>query len=343
MGQRARDVAGGGALGPEVEVQERRVDALGDLALQELEVAARLLLGVADGAEVAEVLDAHLRVGDALGQRRQLVGELLVDAALEAVLGAVAKEPQRVVLDGRAVLELADVVGLGQEDALAPGVAQQLAQARAVALDEDLVGVEVHQPIGGRRVQADVAGRGEVAVPLVVQDGRAEGLGDRDRPVGRPGVDDDQLVDEVHHSGQAAREHRLLVLDDHAEAGGLIGRRHGLLGGALGTRAEVAQRAQHLRRQALGRGDALLAAALALAQVGRDVGEVGVQALGGAKERLGGDERAQLVEQDAGEVQQDRLARGVLERLDGGDRAGQQALGVLPTGARAVAQHRLQQ
>ncbi len=80
-------------------MQERRVDALGDLALEQLEVAVRLLLGVADRAEVAEVLDAHLRELEALGQvGRQPVGDLLVDAALEAVLGAVAEEAQRVVL-----------------------------------------------------------------------------------------------------------------------------------------------------------------------------------------------------------------------------------------------------
>ena len=44
-------------------------------------------------AQVAEVLDAHRRALLALGQvGRQALGDLLVDAALEAVLGAVAEQ-----------------------------------------------------------------------------------------------------------------------------------------------------------------------------------------------------------------------------------------------------------
>ncbi len=67
--------------------------ALGELALEQLDVAARLVLGVADGAEVAEVLDADVRTLQALGEEaRQAVGDLLVDAPFEAVLRAVAEE-----------------------------------------------------------------------------------------------------------------------------------------------------------------------------------------------------------------------------------------------------------
>ena len=43
-------------------------------------------------------------------------------------------------------------------------------------------------------------------------------LGDLDGAVGRAGVDDDDLVDRAAHGLQAAPEHRLLVLDDHAQA-----------------------------------------------------------------------------------------------------------------------------
>ena len=45
-------------LGAEVEVDERGRRALGLLGLQELQVAARLLLGVADRAQVAVVVDS---------------------------------------------------------------------------------------------------------------------------------------------------------------------------------------------------------------------------------------------------------------------------------------------
>ena len=124
--QRADDVAGGGVLRAEVEVQEGVVDALGHLALEQLEVAVGLVLGVADRAQVAEVLDAHGGALLALGQvARQALGDLLVDAPLEAVLGAVAEQAHGVVGDRRAVLEIARVVDLGQEEGLAPGAARR--------------------------------------------------------------------------------------------------------------------------------------------------------------------------------------------------------------------------
>ena len=74
------------------------------------------------------------------------------------------------------------------------------------------------------------------------------------------------------------------------------GRRAGARRRALGARPEVAQ----------GGGDGARAGAAAcrprrrrreLVEVARDVRELGVEAVGGAEERLGGGERAQLVEQ----------------------------------------------
>ena len=101
-------VAGGGVLRAEVEREERAVETLGDLALEQLDVAARLLLRVADRAEVAVVVDPHVGDREALGEERgQVLGDLLVDAALEAQARAVAEDAQRVVGDGGAVLQRA--------------------------------------------------------------------------------------------------------------------------------------------------------------------------------------------------------------------------------------------
>ena len=62
------------------------------------------------------------------------------------------------------------------------------------------------------------------------------------RAVLRAGVDDDELVDGVADGGEAAREHLLLVLDDHAQAQReALGRARGG-GDALAARGQVAHR-----------------------------------------------------------------------------------------------------
>jgi hypothetical protein len=313
-------------------VQEGVVDALGHLALEQLEVAVRLVLGVADGAEVAEVLDAHRGALLALGQvGGQALGDLLVDAALEAVLGAVAEQAHRVVRDRRAVLEIAGVVDLGQEEGLAPGAAGERAQALCVVGHEHLVGVEVHDPVAGRGLEGHVACGGEVAVPRVMQDAGAVALGDLDGAVGRPGVDDDDLVDRVARGFQAAPDHRLLVLDDHAQADGqALGRTCGA-GDAIDARLQLAHRAGGLRQHA----HAGALAARALGEVALDVGQLGIQAGGGGEERLGGAHGPELVEDDARVVEQHRLARVGLQHVDGNSGGGHQGGRV---GARAEAE-----
>ncbi len=132
LGERRLRFVRGGILGAEVVVQERRRRAFGLLQAQQLDVAARLLAAVAHSAEIAVVLDAHAACLDALGQvAGQAVGDLLVQAPLEAVLGPVAKYAQRVVRDGGAVLEIAGVVGLREVERLAPGAPGERAQQRS--------------------------------------------------------------------------------------------------------------------------------------------------------------------------------------------------------------------
>src|SRR5205823_7096018 len=137
-GEGRAGVAGGGVLGAEVEGQEgRRPGALLELALEQLDVAARLLLRAADGAEVAVVLDAYARVLEALRVvGRQLVRDLLVDASLEAVLRPVAEDAERAVGRGRAVAGVAREVGLDDEEGLAPDAAGHRRQALDVLLHE---------------------------------------------------------------------------------------------------------------------------------------------------------------------------------------------------------------
>ena len=282
-------LAQGRVLGAEVEVQEAEssLDALVALALEQLDVAARLVLGVADDAEVAVVLDADVGDLDALGlAAREVVGDLLVDAALEAVLGAVAEHAHRVVRDGRAVAELAGEVRLDEVEGLAPRAAEDLAQALGVVGDEDLVGVEEHDPVAGRGVEGGVAGVGERAGPLALDDLRAERPRDLDRAVGRAGVDDDDLVDGVADGGEAARQHLLLVADDHAEAQRQALDRLGGGGAALGAAGEAGQDGGDGRRQR--RAAAGAAGGDERVEVLAHVRERRAEAEGGAEERLGG-------------------------------------------------------
>src|SRR3954453_1151127 len=88
-----------------------------------------------------------------------------------------------------AVLEVTRVVVLDEEERLAPDAAGELAQAGALALAHDLVGVEVHDPVARRSVEGDVARGAEVAGPFGLDDLRAVGARDVHRGVRRAGVD----------------------------------------------------------------------------------------------------------------------------------------------------------
>lgn len=189
-------VAGGRVLGAEVVEQERRRRALALRQAQQLDVASGLLAPVAHDPEVAVVLDANVCRLDPLGQiPGQAVRDLLVQTSLEAILRAVAQHAQRVVRDGRASVEVARVVGLGQIERLAPRAPGQRAQLCNVLLLEHLVGVQIDQPVAARGVERHVACLGERPGPLALDDRGAEGPGDLDRRVGRARVDEHDLID----------------------------------------------------------------------------------------------------------------------------------------------------
>src|SRR4029450_13309850 len=95
------------------------------------------------------------------------------------------------------------------------------------------------------RVEGDVAGVAERAGPLEVDEPGAELEGDLARAVLGPRVDDDELVEGVADGREVAREHLLLVLDDHAQAQRqALGRPRGA-GDALAARGQVAHRGAH--------------------------------------------------------------------------------------------------
>ncbi len=316
LDERGRAITGGGVLAAEVEVQERRRVAFGLLQTQQLDVASCLAATVAHGAQVAVVLDAHARHLDALRQiPGQPVGDLLVQASLEAVLGPVAEDAQRFVGDRGAVLQIARVVGLRHVERLAPGVPGHGAQQRRVLAYEHLVGVQVHEPVPVRRVEGHVARLGEGPRPLALDDARAEGARDLDRRVGRARVHDHDLVDRPGDRGQAARQHLLLVAHDHAQAQpqalGRLGARRDLDGpaGELGQRGAQRSPAGGAAQQPAAHGERFQLALHAL--------ELWIQAPGGLEHRLGRIHAPQLIQDRAGVAEQLRLAGLALEQPQG--------------------------
>ena len=268
------------------------------------------------------MLDADVRRVDPLGQvRRQRLGDLLVQAAAEAILRARAEDAQGGVRGGGAVAHLAGVADLRQVEGLAPGLAAQRAQSLDVLLDEHLVGVEEHQPVAGGGVEGGVARLREGARPLALDHARAERARDLDRAVARAGVDDHDLVDRRGGGGEAARQHLLLVLDDHAEAEPQPLGRPRACGDAL----------RALRQLGEGDGDrpregglaAGAPAARDLVEVAGDVRQLGVEPARRVEERLRRIEAPELVEQDAGVVEQDRLARLLLQQRERRARGGE--------------------
>ena len=233
------------------------------------------------------MLDADRGRLEALGQvGRQVVGDLLVEAALEAVLGAVAEEAQRVVGDRGAVLELAGVVGLDQVEGLAPGAAGQRAQALASLGDEHLVGVEVHEPVAGGRLERDVAGVGEGAGPLALDHRRAEGACaiSTVRSV-EPVSTIDDLVDAAptaaRQRGSISSSSRTIMQRLRRQARGGLARRAARLraGGERRGRGGCSGRAPAAARCGGG---------LELGEVALDVRQRGVEALRGLEERVRG-------------------------------------------------------
>ena len=224
----APHVAGLGLLiegleGPgEVVVEEDAVGVARQPGAQHRLVAPVLVRLV---ALVAQVLDGQrVEVADleALVPGHDLDhGEhRLVDRTEEADVGPVS--PQTELAVGRP----ADLRHELHREAHVRRIGREvLADGRVAAGSHPLVGVDVEDPVAGREVERRVAGEREVGLPLVVPYTRAVPLGDGDGVVGRPGVDDDDLVDQAVQRTEARVEVLGLVADD--DRGGQAHRRSG--------------------------------------------------------------------------------------------------------------------
>ncbi len=88
----------------------------------------------------------------------------------------------------------------------------------AVFLKNDVIGIHVKDVFFGRIGKGGAAGCGEVTGPLVEKYPIRVSAGDGNRLIGRSGIDDIDLVDQIAYGFQTAGQHGFLVLDDHAEA-----------------------------------------------------------------------------------------------------------------------------
>jgi len=246
---------------------------------------------------------------------KKAVGDLLVQASLEAVLGPVAEHAQRVVHHRGPVLRVTGVVGLRQVERLTPGAPRQRAQQLCVLAHEHLVGVEVQQPVSARCIERHVARLRERACPRVLDNARSDRPRQLDRRIGRARVDDHDLIDRAGDRRQAAREHLLLVAHDHAQAQTQPLCGPGARGDLQGLARELGQR----RAQRRAADGATLQAPShgKLGEVVLHVLELRVQALSGHEQRFSGVQTPQLLQDDAGVVEQPRLAGLALEHAQG--------------------------
>ena len=176
-------------------------------------------------------------------------------------------------------------------------VRPESARRRSASLgDEHLVGVEVHDPVAGGGVEGDVARGGEVAVHSWCRT-RAPKLSAISTVRSVEPVSTTTISSTASRAAARQRgEHRLLVLDDHAEA-----ERQAL--GRAARRRRCARRAGCRSRSAAGdlRRQARSARALAAARTRRGCARrwaaSGSRRWAAREERLGGLDGAELVEE----------------------------------------------
>ena len=93
-------------------------------------------------------------------------------------------------------------------------VRQQRPDRRRRSGSDALVGVDVENPVAPRAIEGVIAGCGEVVRPGELVHPGAVCPRNVHGPIGRAGVDDDDLVDELVERREAGRQEALLVLDD---------------------------------------------------------------------------------------------------------------------------------
>jgi len=89
-------------------------------------------------------------------------------------------------------------------------------QHRTIVGTQALVGVDVEDPVADGVVERLVARRREIVAPDVIEDAGAMSGGDGTAAVRRPGIDNDDVVDDARETAQAAIEKFFLVEDDQS-------------------------------------------------------------------------------------------------------------------------------
>ena len=236
--------------------------------------------------------------------------------------GPVAPEAKREVGDGRAGVLAAGVVRLDEVEALAPRAAEQRRAAcgassasrcssasrymiqSPVAVSSETLRASANEPFHGKWTtfapndSAISTVRSVEPVSTTIISSTTPRSGSR-----QPG------------------EHLLLVLHDHAEREPKARDGPGLGGDLAPAGAEAA----HARSEGALQAARAALADLRLLEIGGRVRQVGIEAEGRLEEIFGRRRLEQLVEEDAGVVQERRLARLGLERLEqgcGGDDEG---------------------
>ncbi len=180
-------------------------------------------------------------------------------------------------------------------------------------MHQDLIGVQVHQPIAAGGIEGHVARVSERPRPLPLDDVRSKGPRDLDRRVGGTRVHDHDLVDHPRHRPQALRQRLLLIAHDHAQAQPQplgCSRLPGDLDRAsrqLGQRGAQRRTARGARALPPSRGQ--------LGEVARHIFELRVQPFRGVEHRFGSIDAPQLVQDHARVVEQQRLVGLAFEHL----------------------------
>jgi hypothetical protein len=113
--------------------------------------------------------------------------------------------------------------------AVDPLVPDELAQAGAQRLAEELVGVQRHDPLAAKLFEGEHRRRLRVPHELSHEDATAEALGDLERGVlALAVVDEHDLIDDPHETLQAALDDSLLVAHHKARGDGRRRSRRGL-------------------------------------------------------------------------------------------------------------------
>ena len=160
--------------------------------------------------EMARELRGGIRARDFFMNTPRNVGSLFRHESQNPVAshGAV---PNRVVFE---TVEATQVVGSGRTP---DGLKNPVLQFRR----DDLVGVEKENPIGGGRLDAEAALRGEVSVQGVLKHARAARSSDLRRSVRTEVVDNENFVGKLHGRKRTSERRRAVFRqNDDAETGG---------------------------------------------------------------------------------------------------------------------------